>query len=88
MSEEPHKVVYAAPTRAALGALLHRVAVRATQLAAALAPDLAAEVITANGAEALADIESRTALHRMVLDLAEQLRRCESAAGLVRQDRV
>jgi hypothetical protein len=87
MSEEPHKVVYAAPTREALAALLRRHAVRITQLAGALSPDLDADAIAAGGAEAVADVESRTALHRMVMDLAEQVRRCESAAGLVRQER-
>lgn len=85
--EQPHKVVYVAPTREALAALLRRHAVRLTQLAAALAPDLPAEVIAAEGAEAVADAEGRTALHRMVMDLAEQVRRCESAAGLVRNER-
>lgn len=85
--EGPHNVVYVAPTREALAALMRRHAARITQLAAALAPDLPAEVIAAEGAEASADVASRTALHRMVRDLEEQLRRCESAAGLVRQAR-
>lgn len=87
MSEEPHKVVYVAPTREALAALMRRHAARITQLAAALAPDLDPDVIKAGGAKADADVESRTALHRMVMDLAEQVRRCESAAGLVRHER-
>ncbi len=87
MSDGPHNVRYVAPTRAALAALLRREAVRLTQLAAELPPDLGAEVIEAGGPEAVADVESRTALHRMVRDLGEQARRCESAAGLVRHDR-
>lgn len=80
---EPHKVVYVAPPRAALAALLRRHARRAVELADALPPDLTDGERKDSAREAV-DLEARTALHRMVLDLDEQLRRCERAAGLTR----
>lgn len=77
---EPHKVVYVAPTRAALAARLREHAARVQELASALPPDFPE---AARSDEA--DVAARTALHRMVLDLDEQCRRCESAAGLERR---
>lgn len=71
--EEPHKVRYVVPTTDALAALLRRVGVEANQLAAALPEDM--------------DEAQRTTLHRMVMDLREQLVRCELSAGLARANR-
>lgn len=77
-------MTYAAPTRAALAALLRRHAQRAGELAAALAPDLS-DAEREDPAREAQDLAQRTAMHRMVLDLEAQVRRCELSAGLVRR---